>query len=570
MTADTGLSVLVADDNDIDRMILETIVRKEGHTVYPARNGFDAIAVYQEHRPDIVLMDALMPELDGFEAARRIRELAGETLVPIIFLTSLTDTPSLVRCLDAGGDDFLSKPYNRVILQAKIKSFNRMREMHATMLEQRNQITRHHDFILQEQIVARQVFDNIAHSGCLDASNVRYYLSSLAVFNGDVLVAARSPSGNMMILLGDFTGHGLPAAIGAMPLATTFYGMVHKGFSLSDILREINGKLKSTLPVGIFCCAVMVEVNFHKQRIAVWNGGLPDAVVYRHHTGEHVCIPSTHVPLGVLSEQRFQVNCQYVDMAYGDRFFMWSDGIHEARNEQGEMFGEARLLQLFDEKPAAEVLFDELISRVNQFVGESDRNDDLSIFEITMERPAPEPLLSKIEKGAGQKGLQDWGLCFEVRPDSFRAFDPLPLLLRILMQVPGISRSLGSLYTILAELYSNALEHGILKLDSALKQGDEGFRRYYQLRDERLRDVTEGFVRFHLDHQSGHEGGSLSISVTDSGIGFDTSLIRYSEESHLLSGRGLALLHRLCDEVTFSEAGNEVKVVYSWRNQEPV
>src|SRR5690606_5804668 len=110
------LKILVADDTDTDRLILESIVRKEGHNVVSARNGIEAVTVFSAENPDIVLLDALMPELDGFGAARRIKELAGDVLVPIIFLTSLSDTESLVKCLDAGGDDFLSKPYNRVIL----------------------------------------------------------------------------------------------------------------------------------------------------------------------------------------------------------------------------------------------------------------------------------------------------------------------------------------------------------------------------------------------------------------------------------------------------------------------
>jgi PleD family two-component response regulator len=90
------LKILVADDTDTDRLILESIVRKEGHHVVSACNGLEAIQVYSVEKPDIVLLDALMPELDGFGAARKIKELAGDELVPIIFLTSLSDTESLV------------------------------------------------------------------------------------------------------------------------------------------------------------------------------------------------------------------------------------------------------------------------------------------------------------------------------------------------------------------------------------------------------------------------------------------------------------------------------------------
>lgn len=375
------LKILVADDTDSDRLILESIVRKEGHHVVSACNGLEAIQVYATERPDIVLLDALMPELDGFGAARQIKELAGDELVPIIFLTSLSDTESLVQCLDAGGDDFLSKPYNRIILQAKIKSFNRMRELHSTMVTQRNQIVQYNNRLLQEQTVAKHVFDNVAHSGCLNASNVRYFLSSLAVFNGDVLVAAMRPNGSMMVLLGDFTGHGLPAAIGAMPLASTFYGMVPKGFSMTDILREINGKLKNILPVGIFCCATMMDINFRKRKLKIWNGGLPDGFIYRSKDGSITSVKSTHLPLGVLSNRAFKDNCEYFELEENDRIFVWSDGIHEARNANGEMFGEERLKQVFNRDRDPANLFSDILEGVQQFVGGGEKDDDLSLLK---------------------------------------------------------------------------------------------------------------------------------------------------------------------------------------------
>ena len=86
------IKVLLADDNDSDRMILSSILRRQGHVVVQAANGQEAVDLYSEHQPHMVLMDALMPKLDGFEAARAIKRLAGEDLIPIIFLTSLKDS----------------------------------------------------------------------------------------------------------------------------------------------------------------------------------------------------------------------------------------------------------------------------------------------------------------------------------------------------------------------------------------------------------------------------------------------------------------------------------------------
>ncbi len=133
----------------------------------------------------------------------------------------------------AGGDDFLSKPYNSVILRAKITALERMRQLHVTMQEQRDEIAQYNARLLREQQAAKDIFDSVAHSGCLAARNIRHLISPLAVFNGDVVLAARNPAGSMYVLFGDFTGHGLTASIGAMPLAEIFYGMTQKGFLLA-------------------------------------------------------------------------------------------------------------------------------------------------------------------------------------------------------------------------------------------------------------------------------------------------------------------------------------------------
>ena len=120
------LTILIAEDSAADRMLLASILRRQGHAVLTAANGAEAVDVFRELRPQLVLMDAMMPVMDGFEAARQIKELAGETLVPIIFLTSLSESEALARCLEVGGDDFLAKPYNQVILAAKTVSYTHL------------------------------------------------------------------------------------------------------------------------------------------------------------------------------------------------------------------------------------------------------------------------------------------------------------------------------------------------------------------------------------------------------------------------------------------------------------
>ncbi|WP_250657663.1 ATP-binding SpoIIE family protein phosphatase [Alkalimarinus coralli] len=560
------LKILIADDNDSDRMILQAIVRKQGHKVVTARDGVEAVDKFKQSAPEIVLMDALMPRMDGFEAARRIKQLAGEELVPIIFLTSLTDAPSLAKCLDAGGDDFLSKPYNRVILQAKINAFNRMRIMHSTLQFQRDQIAENNEHLLQEQQVAKTVFDNVAHLGCLHAKNIKHLLSPLSVFNGDVLLACQKPSGGMHVLLGDFTGHGLPAAIGAMPIAEIFYGMTNKGFAMTDVLREINQKLKQILPVGFFCCACMIDMSFARGDVEIWVGGLPEAIIYRTN-GELIKISSNHLPLGVLEASRFATETYRYEMSPGDRFFMWSDGIIEARNVSGEMFGEDRLYQVYQEQHEAAELFSSIKQRVHSFIGEGERDDDLTMVEVEMVRE--EDLSTDVSSNLLKSALigpVNWALCYELRGKTLKDFNPLPLLLHVIMEVPGLRLFSGQVYTILAELTSNALEHGVLKLDSGLKNSPEGFSQYYALRAERLERLEDEWVKISVDHVPEGMGGLLKIKIEDSGTGFDYSGFKQAKMSNdRYSGRGIPLLVSLCRHFEYTGTGSTVEAEFAWQ-----
>lgn len=557
------LKILIAEDNDSDRLILRAIVRKQGHEVITARNGVEAVDAFSREQPHLVLLDAVMPGMDGLEAAQRIKALAGEALVPIIFLTSLSDADELARCLEVGGDDFLPKPYNRTILAAKINAFNRMRLMHETLQQQRDLIQGRNDRLVHEQSTARRVFDNIAHSGCLDAPNIRYLMSAKSIFNGDVLFASPKPAGGFHLFLGDFTGHGLPAAIGAVPLAEIFYGMTVKGFGIGDILREINAKMHRILPTGLFCCAAMVDFNLHTRQMEVWNGGLPEGYLL-HKEGGPTVLRSRHVPLGVLSPERFSVACERYTLDLGERTLFFSDGLLEAARADGEMFGLNRFRRVLEGCQNIDVAFDEVSAAVREFLSDDGERDDVTLVEVAM---VPENMFRGTRPFPDQPatGPRHWSLSYEVGGETLRDFNPIPLLLQICTQVPGLRLHSGAIYTILTELFSNALEHGILKLSSQLKDSTEGFSVYYSEREKRLKNLESDSIRFDIQHVPFSDGGHLHIAVKDTGDGFDRATQASSVRGEsLYGGRGIPLLHALCEEVEWYDQGSHIAVIYRW------
>ncbi|KAB0500422.1 fused response regulator/phosphatase [Pseudomonas vancouverensis] len=559
-----SLTILIAEDSAADRMLLSSILRRQGHAVLTAANGAEAVDTFRQQRPHLVLMDAMMPVMDGFEAARQIKALAGETLVPIIFLTSLSESEALARCLEVGGDDFLAKPYNQVILAAKIKAMDRLRRLQETVLQQRDQIARHHDYLLNEQRVAKAVFDKVAHSGCLNAAkNIRYLQSPYALFNGDLLLAAYTPAGDMHVLLGDFTGHGLPAAVGAMPLAEVFYGMTAKGYGLAETLREMNAKLKRILPVDMFCCATLLCVSVQRRAVEVWNGGMPDGYLHHIATGERTLLAARHLPLGVLSPEAFDDRTEVFPMALGDRVFLLSDGVIDTCDANDQLFGVERLHQVFAANREPDLLFQEVEQALKVFGGEA--RDDVSMVEVSLPEPTHIDAPVLVYSDSGQSCPLDWSVSFEFRAETLKRFNPLPYLLQLLMEVHGLRAQSSALYSVLAELYSNALEHGVLGLDSSLKRDAAGFTRYYQQRCTRLEGLEEGFVRVHLQVAPTAEGGRLSIHVEDSGKGFDVAQVMARPLDDIrLSGRGVSLIRQLGRNASWNDDGRSARVEFFW------
>lgn len=562
------LTVLIADDNFTDRMILSAITRRQGHDVLEAENGEQAVSLFIAARPDLVLLDALMPGMDGMDAARRMREIAGDDLVPIIFLTSLQDAHSLADCLDAGGDDFLSKPYNRVILQAKIKAFSRMRTMHHALQSNHRQL-------LLEQSVAKKVYDNVTQTGQMDIPELRHSLSSKAMFNGDTVLAQYRPDGGLHVFVGDFTGHGLPAAIGAMPLAETFYGMTGKGFELTEIVREMNAKLMRVLPVNFFCCGAALHLDPRDKTARLWIGGLPDCYWYRV-DGRVSALPSQNLPLGVTEDEYFSVRMHRLSMQTGDRLFLWSDGIVEAENKGGHMFGEDRLRAVFEQTPEPVHLFDELLAAVSAFRGAQETSDDTTLVEVVMADPQqPGQADDLIDTPAdGTNSIShDWRVDFEFKVHSLRHQNPMPLIMHVLGEAEGVSAYSSQLFTVISELYANALEHGVLRLDSALKLTGVGFGEYYRQRKSKLAELEEGQINLGIEHWPRKVGGKLTIRVEDSGPGFDyNSLFRsgtgsdtgHDTDNGAFSGRGIPLVQQLVTRLEYFGTGNVVEVDFDW------
>jgi len=314
--------------------------------------------------------------------------------------------------------------------------------------------------------------------------------------------------------------------------------------------------------VDMFCCATLLCLSFQRRSVEVWNGGMPDGYLLPVAGGEPLALVSRHLPLGVLAPERFDEHTEVLPLALGDRLFLLSDGVVDTCNEDEQLFGVARLKQVFA-RNRPQYLFEDVLQALGDFRGQS--RDDVSLLDIRVVAPqalVPPPV---IYSDSGQSSPLDWSLSFEFRAQTLKRFNPLPYLLQVLQEVHGLRAQSGALHTVLNELYSNALEHGVLGLDSGLKRDALGFATYYQERSQRLTALQHGYIRLHLHVEPLPQGGRLVIEIEDSGKGFDVGkvLARPLLEQRLC-GRGLSLIRRLSRHAEWADEGRRARVEFAW------
>lgn len=543
-------TVLLVDDEPVNVQLLRGMLRhRRGIEFLTASDGDEAVQRVSEQQVDLVLMDVLMPGMDGYEATRRIKALDDDSYVPVLFVTALNDDEQLARCVACGGDDFIAKPVSRVQLNARVDSWLRISQVYRTLRSQRDALDAYQRRNEVDQWIAREVMQRATASKVLHRQGVAYRYHPAEILSGDMLLAAEGPDGRCYFLLADFTGHGVAASIGTVPTADLFYGAVASGAGSEEVLARINRKLYEYLPANLFMAAALLVLDPRQQSVEIWNGGMPD-VLFRAADGSAGRVGSSHLPLGV---QKSFGPADTTVLSAPMAVWVMSDGALEERDSTGEEFGLVRAEAALH--AGGVTALDDAVAAFQQ-----GSRDDMTMLEV---RPAD--FATSGTADVSRQAPRDWSFSLELDARALREVSPLQPVADGVARMEAIDdEARQALLTVLAELYSNCLEHGVLGLDSGLKDSPDGFAAYYEGRQQALEELHVGRVRIQLDRRSDDAGPFLLIRMTDSGSGFDYHGLLAGDQTDdsALSGRGLTLIRAMCESLRYYGRGNQVEAVY--------
>ena len=397
-------AVLVVDDEPINRALIAGILHKR-FDVIQAASGLEAVAAVARTIVDIVVMDIQMPEMDGFEATRRLKAASGDRFLPVVLMTASNDEALLADGLARGADDFLIKPASRVLLEGKIVALLRAASAFHALREQNQELTERRAVAETDYDVARRVFERAASRSRFDLPDLVVHAFALERFNGDFVLAAVAGD-TLRLLVGDFAGHGLRAAVGALPASEIFYSMTERGLGLGELAAELGAKLHRMFPRDLFLSACLVDVDLARERVSIWNAGLPDVLILDATGAVTGRLASRHLPAGVLPAHQIDPTAIEVPFPCGSRLAICSDGLIESRSPDGTMFGAERLQRSLGASYDGLTWPEGLWAEHQAFCAATPQEDDVTFVGLT-HTPALARKLREIAQERSVRGVRD-------------------------------------------------------------------------------------------------------------------------------------------------------------------
>ena len=368
--------VLLVDDAKSNLDILVEGLKSD-HKLSLALNGETALQAAARTPPDLVLLDIVMPGLDGYEVCRRLRQMPQTAEVPIMFLSSLEEVQNKTRGFEAGANDYLTKPFDMLEVKARVRSLLKAKAYSDAVKEQ----------IASELRVAREIQMGMLPQD-FTAVEQAYRVSFGALLEparevgGDLYGVCAAAPDRLVLFLGDVSGKGIPASMFMVRAISLARLLAREIAEPERILARLNDELATDNPSGMFVTFLCGVFEPASGRLTLANAGHCRPVLLSNGDSPRWAVKNLGLALGF--EPGLEFERTELELHDGDALVFYTDGVSEAFNPQEECYGTERLLADASvvAGQSATAIARSLLEKVRAFTGAAPQSDDIAILVL--------------------------------------------------------------------------------------------------------------------------------------------------------------------------------------------
>lgn len=371
------LSILFVDDDDEVRESMARYLGRRIDKVQTAHNGEAGISSFMTHRPDLVISDIRMGEMDGLTMCRTIRETAPD--LPVILISAHNESEILLSSIDMGITKFMVKPVDTDVLMKTIASVAQSLELRHDLdkrLQQMNLMLNEADY--ESENIKGYISRYLEANHHDEISCIRHLNIPKLDVSGDFYSVAKHGD-DLYVMLADGAGHGLSAVIPALQMPRVFQKQAARGFSLLAIAAELNQLLNEQHFTGHFVATTLIRINPCEHFIEVLNCGNPAALI-SDDNGVPLYVCNSQSPaLGVVDEESFSIKLERFIMERGARIYLFTDGLTDMLQAYIQDFDLAKLQNMIEGSSGN--AFDTLAAKIDE-AERCCKVDDVTLLEI--------------------------------------------------------------------------------------------------------------------------------------------------------------------------------------------
>jgi sigma-B regulation protein RsbU (phosphoserine phosphatase) len=384
----SGDLILIADDDPASRRLLARVLANAGYTSMEAADGIEALAMLRQKSPSLLLLDFDMPGSDGTEVLRKLRKDPDNAIaqLPTIMLTGHAGEHSEVSCLEAGADDFVTKPINSAVLCARIETQLRLRSMRNQLQQQNDELEAWRRNLERDLAAARQTQQSLIPKKppTVPGWDIAACYQPVIQVGGDIYGWLRMTDGRILFWIVDATGHGASAALLTTLAKLLFHHGVVEHSEPAEIMEAVNNDFRSIFRARSFMTAMCVALDPATGEATVVGAGHPPLLVARS-GGRTDAILSSAPPLGLLDRSEFQQMTTTLEP--GEAFFLYTDGLcGSGRGENPRISSERLGEMLHPIAPRADALLSGVLKKVTTNGDGQPAPDDVAAVAVRRQK----------------------------------------------------------------------------------------------------------------------------------------------------------------------------------------